>query len=118
MSKNKNVILYGLLALIVVGAIYFIPMFSNDPFEKIKTEILQTNKTLPKMVDEETRLELVQFVDKKIETYYTLVKITKEEVDVEKRRVKFKTVCKVDNKIVTDGEAELYVPIEFKKIMI
>ncbi|AXX95047.1 hypothetical protein [Arcobacter ellisii] len=84
MSKNKNVILYGVLSLIIIGAIYFIPMFLNDPFEKIKTEILQTNKTLPKMVDEETRLELVQFVDKKIETYYTLVKITKEEVDVEK----------------------------------
>ena len=44
--------------------------------------------------------------------------VTVTEVDVEKRRVKFKTVCKVDNKIVTDGEAELYVPIEFKKIMI
>lgn len=44
--------------------------------------------------------------------------VTVTEVDIEKRRVKFKTVCKVDNKIVTDGEAELYVPIEFKKIMI
>lgn len=44
--------------------------------------------------------------------------VTVTEIDIEKRRVKFKTVCKVDNKIVTDGEAELYVPIEFKKIMI
>ncbi|WP_419782411.1 GNAT family N-acetyltransferase [Malaciobacter marinus] len=44
--------------------------------------------------------------------------VTVTEVDIEKRRVKFKTVCKVDNKIVTDGEAELYVPVEFKKIMI
>ena len=51
MSKNKNVILYGLLALIVVGAIYFIPMFSNDPFEKIKTEILQTNKKLQMLIE-------------------------------------------------------------------
>ena len=40
------------------------------------------------------------------------------DVDLEKRRVKFKTVCKVDNKTVTDGEAELYVPIEFNKIML
>ena len=29
--------------------------------------------------------------------------VTVTEVDIEKRRVKFKTVCKVDNKIVTDG---------------
>ncbi|MDS1369865.1 GNAT family N-acetyltransferase [Aliarcobacter butzleri] len=40
------------------------------------------------------------------------------DIDLEKRRVKFKTMCKVDNKIVTDGEAELYVPIEFNKIVI
>lgn len=44
--------------------------------------------------------------------------VTVTDVDLEKRRVKFKTVCKVDNKLVTDGEAELYVPIEFRKIMI
>lgn len=44
--------------------------------------------------------------------------VTVTEVDVEKRRVKFKTVCKVDNKIVTDGEAELYVPVDFKKVII
>lgn len=44
--------------------------------------------------------------------------VTVTEVDIEKRRVKFKTVCKVDNKTVTDGEAELYIPIEFKKIII
>ncbi|PRM94740.1 GNAT family N-acetyltransferase [Aliarcobacter cryaerophilus] len=44
--------------------------------------------------------------------------ITVTEIDIEKRRVRFKTICKVDNKIVTDGESELYVPIEFKKIML
>lgn len=44
--------------------------------------------------------------------------VTVTSVDIEKRRVKFRTVCKVGNKIVTDGEAELYVPIEFTKIMI
>ncbi|MBE0471569.1 MAG: MaoC family dehydratase [Methyloprofundus sp.] len=31
-------------------------------------------------------------------------------VDLEKKRVFFKTVCKVKNKIVTDGEAEIYIP--------
>ena len=31
-------------------------------------------------------------------------------VDLEKKRVFFKTVCKVKSKIVIDGEAELYVP--------
>lgn len=31
-------------------------------------------------------------------------------VDLEKRRVYFQTVCKVRNKTVIDGEAELYVP--------
>ena len=31
-------------------------------------------------------------------------------VDLEKRRVFFKTLCKVRNKIVIDGEAELYIP--------
>lgn len=44
--------------------------------------------------------------------------VTVIDVDTEKRRVKFKTVCKVDNKTVTDGEAELYVPIKFNKIMV
>lgn len=44
--------------------------------------------------------------------------VTVTDIDLEKRRVKFKTVCKVDNKTVTDGEAELYVPIEFRKVMI
>ena len=31
-------------------------------------------------------------------------------VDLKKKRVFFQTVCKVNNKIVIDGEAELYVP--------
>jgi 3-hydroxybutyryl-CoA dehydratase len=31
-------------------------------------------------------------------------------VDLIKKRVFFQTICKVKNKIVTDGEAELYVP--------
>ena len=84
MLKSKNIILYGVLALIVGGGIYFLPTFLSDPFEKIKTEVLQTNKTLPKMVDDETRFDLVQFVDKKIENHYTLVNITKSEIDVEK----------------------------------
>lgn len=44
--------------------------------------------------------------------------VTVTNIDIEKRRVTFKTVCKVKGKIVTDGEAELYVPLEFKKIMI
>ena len=32
------------------------------------------------------------------------------DIDIIKRRVFFKTICKVKGKIVTDGEAELYVP--------
>lgn len=32
------------------------------------------------------------------------------EVDLSKKRVFFRTICKVKNKIVTDGEAELFVP--------
>jgi 3-hydroxybutyryl-CoA dehydratase len=31
-------------------------------------------------------------------------------IDLNKRRVVFKTLCKVKNKIVIDGEAELYIP--------
>ena len=33
-----------------------------------------------------------------------------EKIDLKKSRVFFRTVCKVKNKIVIDGEAELYVP--------
>lgn len=44
--------------------------------------------------------------------------VTVSGIDTNKRRVKFKTVCEVKNKIVTTGEAELYVPLEFKKIII
>lgn len=84
MLKSKSIILYGVLALVVGGGIYVLPTFLSDPFEKIKTEVLQTSKTLPKMVDTETRFDLVQFVDKKIENHYTLVNISKSEIDVEK----------------------------------
>ena len=41
--------------------------------------------------------------------------VTVTSIDINKRRVKFKTVCKVKDQVVTDGEAELYVPLEFKK---
>lgn len=44
--------------------------------------------------------------------------VTVTNINIKKRRVNFKTICKVDNKIVTDGEAELYVPLEFTKKMI
>ena len=83
MLKSKNIILYGILALVVGGGIYVLPGFLSDPFEKIKTEVLQTSKTLPKMVDTETRFDSVLFVDKKIENHYTLVNITKSEIDIE-----------------------------------
>ena len=35
-----------------------------------------------------------------------------KEVDMIKRRVFFRTVCRVKNKTVIDGEAELYIPRE------
>jgi len=31
-------------------------------------------------------------------------------IDLSKRRVYFKTICKVGDKVVTNGEAEIYVP--------
>lgn len=31
-------------------------------------------------------------------------------INLDRRRVFFKTTCKVKNKIVTDGEAEIYIP--------
>jgi 3-hydroxybutyryl-CoA dehydratase len=36
--------------------------------------------------------------------------VTVSLIDIERRRVFFKTVCKVNNKIVIEGEAELFVP--------
>lgn len=42
------------------------------------------------------------------DTVIATVEVTK--VDQEKRRVFFKTTCKVNNKTVTDGNAELYIP--------
>lgn len=33
-------------------------------------------------------------------------------IDLKKRRVFFRTICKVKNKVVIDGEAELFVPEE------
>jgi len=44
------------------------------------------------------------------DTVTAIVSVTK--LNYEKRRVFFRTQCKVKNKIVIDGEAELYVPIE------
>jgi len=37
-----------------------------------------------------------------------IVEVT--DIDISKRRVYFKTYCKVGTKTVTDGEAEIYVP--------
>ena len=42
------------------------------------------------------------------DTVIATVEVTK--VDLLKNRVFFRTMCKVKNKIVTDGEAELYIP--------
>jgi acyl dehydratase len=36
--------------------------------------------------------------------------VTVKGIDIEKRRVFFKTVCKVKNKVVIDGEAEIHIP--------
>lgn len=36
--------------------------------------------------------------------------VTVTDVDLSKKRVFFRTTCMVKNKIVTDGEAELFVP--------
>ena len=44
--------------------------------------------------------------------------VTVISIDLEKRRVVFETICKVDGKVAIDGEAELYIPVEFIKILI
>jgi acyl dehydratase len=40
------------------------------------------------------------------------------DVNVKKRKIKFKTQCKVNDIVVTEGEAEVYVPITFNKLLI
>ena len=42
------------------------------------------------------------------DTVTAIVEVT--NVDLKKKKLFFKTVCKVKNKIVTDGEAEIFVP--------
>lgn len=42
------------------------------------------------------------------DTIVASVEVT--NIDLERRRVFFKTVCTVNNKVVTSGEAELYTP--------
>lgn len=42
------------------------------------------------------------------DTVTATIEVTK--IDVDKKRVFFKTTCKVKNKIVTDGEAEIFIP--------
>lgn len=44
------------------------------------------------------------------DTVTATVEVT--EVNTEKNRVFFKTTCKVGSKIVTDGEAEIYIPTD------
>ena len=38
--------------------------------------------------------------------------VTVTEIDEKKNRIFFNTICKVKNKIVIDGKAELYLPID------
>jgi len=42
------------------------------------------------------------------DTVIATVEVVK--IDLKKNRVFFKTTCKVKNKIVTDGDAEIYIP--------
>lgn len=42
------------------------------------------------------------------DTLTAIVIVTK--IDLDKKRVFFRTICKVNNKIAIDGEAEIYVP--------
>lgn len=42
------------------------------------------------------------------DTVTATVEVT--NIDLKRKRVFFNTVCKVKNKIVTDGEAEIYIP--------
>lgn len=42
------------------------------------------------------------------DTVTALVEVTK--IDMDNKRVRFRTTCKVKNKIVTDGEAEIFIP--------
>jgi len=42
------------------------------------------------------------------DTVTATVEVTK--VDMDKKRVFFKTTCKVNSKIVTDGDAEIFIP--------
>jgi 3-hydroxybutyryl-CoA dehydratase len=42
------------------------------------------------------------------DTVTAIVEVT--SIDLAKKKVFFKTTCKVKNKVVTDGEAELFVP--------
>ena len=42
------------------------------------------------------------------DTVTATVEVTK--IDLKRKRVFFSTVCKVKNKVVTDGEAEIYIP--------
>lgn len=50
------------------------------------------------------------------DTVTAIVEVT--SIDKEKRRVFFKTICKVGTKTVTYGEAEIFIPMTFKKIII
>jgi acyl dehydratase len=42
------------------------------------------------------------------DTVTAIVEVT--SIDLVKKKVFFRTICKVKNKVVTDGEAELFVP--------
>ena len=42
------------------------------------------------------------------DTVTAIVEVIK--VDLKKKKVFFRTICKVKNKVVTDGEAEIFVP--------
>jgi len=42
------------------------------------------------------------------DTVTATVEVT--NIDLKRKRVFFNTVCKVKNKVVTDGEAEIYIP--------
>lgn len=52
----------------------------------------------------------------KNDTVVTSIEVV--DVDLNSRRVKFKTVCTVNGSIVIDGKIEIYIPMTFRKILI
>lgn len=111
-NNNNRKKITGIIVGVLVFAVSYWGVqqlfFKAIPFDKVMMQVAsEINKTCPIMVDEQTRLDnTIALPDNSFQYNYTLVKLTKDEVDIE--RVKEYIEPGIVNNIKTNPDMKIY----------